>query len=247
VQAHDLWIILGITAVALLYSSVGHGGASGYLAVLAFAGLNKDALSSSGLVLNLFVASLALVSFSTARYMRWSLAALFLAGSLPFAFLGGGLKVSETVYYSLLGIALIAAGLRMLISLRSSDEQTAEPPKAIALLTGALIGLLSGVVGVGGGIFLSPVAILLRWTTAKEASAIAALFIVGNSLAGLAGRVSAHTLNVPPIVWMVLPGALAGGLLGSYVGARKLDNTRLKQVLGLVLLVAAARLVVAPG
>ncbi len=239
-------IAIGIALVALLYSSVGHGGASGYLAVLAFAGLEKEQLSSTSLVLNLVVASLSAIAFARAKHLRWSLALPFLLGSLPFAFIGGRMKVSDTVYYILLGVVLVAAGLRMLIPMKGSSD-TKPPTIPVAVGAGAGIGLFSGIVGVGGGIFLSPIAILLRWMTAKEASAVAAVFILGNSLAGLAGRVTAHTLSLPTAVMPCIPCALAGGLVGSYIGAQKLDNRRLQSVLGVVLLVAAVKLIVSPG
>ena len=231
--------------VAALYSSVGHGGASGYLAILSFFGLAPSVMSSTSLILNVLVAGIGVISFFRAKHLSLRLAWPFIALSIPAAFLGGLVQIADKTYFLLLAIALIAAAFRLAGSLRGAESgETLTPPSlAVALPVGAGIGLLSGVVGVGGGIFLSPVMILKRWADPKRTAAVSALFIVVNSLSGIVGRFLRGGFELGAAVPFIAAAAV-GGLAGSYVGATKFSGLTLRRVLALVLLTAAFKLVV---
>lgn len=228
--------------VAAIYSSVGHGGASGYLAVLALFSLPVAQLSGTALILNILVSSLAFWSFQRSGHKLPAFYWLLIAVSVPFSFLGGSLAIRDTLYKVLLAIALVLAALRLAVGTRTSnDERLAAPSKVALAGTGSAIGFLSGIVGVGGGIFLSPVAIFLRWTTVKSAATLSALFILVNSLSGIAGRAVSGQLVIKPAIGLVV-AAFAGGLLGAQLGSKYLDGAILRKVLAFVLLIAALKL-----
>ncbi len=230
--------------IAALYSSVGHGGASGYLAVLALFGVPPAQMATTALVLNVLVAGIASISYIRAGHFSPRLFWPFAAVSIPLAFVGGLLDVPDPLYYLLLAIALLFAAIRLSLSLASvkTIEEVRRMPLAASLPVGGGIGLLSGIVGVGGGIFLSPVMLLLKWATAKQTAATAAVFILVNSLAGLGGRAMRDDLSLLPAI-PLLAAAFAGGLLGSYWGAERLSSLSLRRVLALVLAFAATKLV----
>lgn len=241
ILSHPFGLIALVFVIAALYGSVGHGGASGYLAVLSFAALSPQELATTALLLNLVVAGLAFISYWQAGHFSFRLTCPFLLTSIPFAFLGGQMKVSEPVYFILLAIALVFAAIRMLLPLRPGHNL--QPVKATtAWGFGAIIGLLSGIVGVGGGIFLSPLMILSGWATAKQTSATAAFFIVANSLAGLGGRLIQHQVVVGDVWAFCIVGAL-GGLIGAYYGARMAPSPVLCRLLSSVLAIAAIKLI----
>lgn len=230
-----------VAAVALLYASVGHGGASGYLAVLAVAGLPPAEMASTALVLNLLVAGISWLSFARAGHFRPRLLAPFLLSSLPAAWLGGYLSVSPRGYALLLAFSLTAAAARMALPDRRPGPPAGRPPRLAALGLGAGIGFLSGAVGVGGGIFLSPLLLILRWADPKETAAASAAFIWLNSLAAIVGRAVAGSFGPGATLWL-LAAALAGGLAGAHLGARRFAGLTLRRLLAAVLLVAAAKL-----
>jgi len=232
-----------IAVVAALYSSVGHGGASGYLAVMSFVILDPPLMSTTALLLNILVAGIGMIQFSRAGHFSWKLALPFVFLSVPFAFVGGLLRISAMTYSLLLAGVLLFTSYRFFRMTSHDEEQSAAPSKAVALGAGSGIGLLSGVVGVGGGIFLSPVMILMKWATTKQTAAISAFFIVVNSIAGLAGRFVRGGLEVGHI-WPFVLAAAVGGLIGSYFGASRFTSKLLRQLLGAVLLIAAVKLVV---
>jgi uncharacterized protein len=230
--------------IAILYASVGHGGASGYLALLSFTTLSPQEMSTTALLLNILVATTAFITYARARYFSWSLTWPFLATSIPAAFIGGMLHVSEQVYFLLLALALFAAAIRMLLPLKVLESNRIHKPNPwTAYATGGSIGLLSGIVGVGGGIFLSPLMVLLRWADPKTTSATAAFFILLNSLSGLTGRFTQGHLIVGNL-WWLLPAGVLGGLIGAYLGARLFSVKVLCRALALVLLVAAFKMVI---
>jgi len=235
-----------IFAVAVLYSSVGHGGASGYLAVLSFFALAPKSMSTTGLILNLFVAGTAFIAFYRAGHFSAPLTWPFLVTSIPAAFIGGMIHVPMQVYAVLLAGALVFAAFRLIAEFRSTPENNrAQLPKlAAALPAGAGIGLLSGLVGVGGGIFLSPLILLMNWADAKRTSATSACFILVNSLAGLAGRFMSSRLEIGVLAPFVV-AAFLGGLAGSHLGANRFSGRTLRRLLGVVLLIAAYKLVAA--
>ncbi len=229
--------------VALAYSSVGHGGASGYLAVLSFFGLPPAAMAPSALCLNLLVSGTSFTSYWRAGHFALRLLWPFLLTSIPFAFLGGLTVVSPRTYLVLLATLLLVAAYRLLVVKPPPQEESflRVPPLHVALPAGAGIGFLSGVIGVGGGIFLSPLIILLRWADAKRTAAASAAFIWVNSAAGLYGHLLRKTVDWPALLWLV-GAAFAGGLVGSYLGAQRFRGLWLRRILGVVLLVATVKL-----
>lgn len=230
-------IVIG--AVALTYALVGHGGASGYLALLALTTLPQREVQITALTLNVIVATIAFVMYRQAKAFSWSLSWPFLLGAAPFVLLGSNVRLSDKTYTLLVGVIVVFAGIRMLVPTRKpTDQPPVDPPHwATGTATGGVIGLLSGLVGVGGGIFLSPVAVLAKWADAKHAAATSSLFIVANSLVGLAGRAPAG-LTVPAQFPWIATAAGAGALAGSWLGARKLSVDWLKKALGLMLIAA---------
>lgn len=235
-------VILAIFVVAVLYSSVGHGGASGYLAVMAFLAVAPEVTRPTALVLNLFVASIAAVQFYRAGYFSWRVFWPFAAASIPFAFIGGMIKLPTNVYKIVLGLVLLFAAFRLAWKFVSEGGEIREPKLWIALIIGAAIGLLSGLVGVGGGIFLTPVLLLMNWSETKTAAGNSALFIFVNSAAGLAGNYAQVSI-LPANAWTWILAAMAGGLIGSLLGAKRFESITLRRVLATVLLFAAVKLI----
>jgi uncharacterized membrane protein YfcA len=233
-------IILAIFIVAVLYSSVGHGGASGYLAVMAFLGVMPEVTRPTALVLNLFVASIGTYQFWRAGYFSWRTFWPFAATSIPSAFVGGMIHLPTNVYKIVLGVVLILAAARLAWKF-TSDDDVKQPNIFIALLIGAVIGLLSGLVGVGGGIFLTPVLLLAGWAETKTAAGVSALFILVNSISGLAGNYT-QLATLPPNVWLWIAAAVVGGIVGSTLGAKRFDSLTLRRVLAVVLLFAGVKL-----
>lgn len=236
---------MAIGAAALLYSSVGHGGGSGYLAVLALAGAAPESMKPAALALNLLVAGLATWRFASAGAFRAALFWPFALASAPAAFLGGRLELSDHVYRPLVGAALVFAAWRLFVRAAPAALREAEarpPPLAVALPAGAVLGLLSGLTGVGGGIFLSPLLLLMRWGAAREVAGVSAAFILVNSATGLAGHL-ARGAALPDGLGAWLLAAGAGGALGSALGARRLAPPALRRVLAVVLALAGAKMI----
>ncbi|MBI3359058.1 MAG: sulfite exporter TauE/SafE family protein [Nitrospirae bacterium] len=227
--------------VALLYSSVGHAGASGYLAAMALVGIVPEVMKPTALVLNILVAGIATVQFYRAGCFSWSLFWPFTLTSIPFAFLGGYITLPGTIYKQLLGLVLLFAAYRLFSNTAITQSPQKTIPPHIALACGAGIGLLSGLIGVGGGIFLSPLLLLMGWAQIKEQSGVAAAFILVNSVAGILGHFLA--LKRFPIVlpyWII--ASSVGGIIGSRLGSRRLGNPTLRRILAVVLVVAVLKL-----
>jgi uncharacterized membrane protein YfcA len=234
-------IILAIFVVAVLYSSVGHGGASGYLAVMAFLAVAPGVTRPTALVLNLFVASIGTVQFYRAGYFSWRIFLPFAAASVPMAFVGGKIHLPTDVYKIVLGVVLMLAAVRLAVKLKN-DDKVNDPPIVACLVIGAAIGLLSGLVGVGGGIFLTPILLLMHWAETRVAAGVSVLFILVNSIAGLAGDYS-QVAVLPPAVWMWIAAAVVGGFIGSTLGSKRFDSITLRRVLAVVLLFAGVKLI----
>lgn len=237
-----LIIAAAILLMAALYSSVGHAGASGYLAVMALAGLAPAVMKPTALMLNILVATLATVRFYRAGYFSWRVLLPFALSSVPFAFVGGALTLPGSVYQKVVGLALLFAAYMLWRRAAAQAVAEARPvplPAAVAL--GAVIGLLSGITGVGGGIFLSPILLLAGWAETRQASGVAAAFILVNSLAGLAGHL-ASVRAVPESIYLWGAAAVVGGLVGTELGRRRLATVTLRRVLSAVLVIAGLKM-----
>lgn len=230
-----------IFVVAALYSSVGHGGASGYLAIMAIFAVSPENMRSSALILNLFVAGISFYSFYRGGYFKFKLLLPFIVLSIPMSFLGARLQINPTTYKIILGIFLLIAIARMLYSAKSFT-QTKPVNITAALILGAFLGFFSGMIGIGGGIILSPILLLLRWATMKETAAISAVFILLNSTSGIIGLASKGALNPIPEMYIMIAMGIAGSFIGSYVGMKKLTSLKLTYLLAAVLLFASFKL-----
>lgn len=232
-----------LAIIAFLYSSVGHGGASGYLALMAFFNFSPGEMRSSALLLNIFVSGIAFFQFYRSGNFRWNFFYPFAILAVPMAFAGAGINLETEVYKVVLGICLFFAAFRIL---GFFGKYTVEEKKQIqfmpALILGGLIGFISGIIGIGGGILLSPIMIFLRWANLKEAAAVSALFILVNSLSGFAGVINTDVTLSPQIyIWII--AALAGGLAGSYFGSKILNQPALRYLLSAVLIFAGFKLI----
>ncbi len=236
------WVgVVLIGLAALLYSSVGHGGASGYLAVMALLGVAAVAMRPAALVLNIVVATIGTTQFARAGYFRWRLFAPFAVASIPAAYLGGRIVLPGAAYRILVGVVLIVSALRLVVTLRAADQSGKQPPLPVCLVVGALLGFLAGLSGVGGGIFLSPLLLLAGWADLRTTAATSAAFILVNSIAGLLGQWPSLDALPSEIVWWA-PAVVAGGVIGSRLGSQRLAVPALRVLLAAVLLVAGLKL-----
>lgn len=235
-------IILGIFIAATLYSSVGHAGASGYIAIMALAGLAPENLKPAALCLNILVASIASVKYYRVGAFSKDLLLPLIITSIPCAYLGGLLTLPGHFYKTLLGIALIYAAIHSFVTAKSAPLASINSPKkSILVIAGAVIGFLSGLIGVGGGIFLSPILLFLRWGETRVISGVAAVFILVNSIAGLIGTMSKHPSLPSGLTYWAL-AAIIGGWLGAEFGSKRLDSSAIRQVMALVLLIAGGKM-----
>lgn len=230
-----------LIVIAFLYSSVGHGGASGYLALMALFSLPITFMKPTALILNIFVSGVAFWYFKKNKHFRWKLFYPFALTSVPASLIGGYMTINATLYKQILGAFLLVAILRMVGILGSEKNDKRELNIVLALLFGLGIGLFSGLIGIGGGIILSPVIILLAWGNMKEAAAVSSLFIFVNSVAGIAGFLIKNN-SVPWDSFMLVPIALIGGTMGAIYGSRRFSNQTLTYLLSFVLLVASIKL-----
>lgn len=232
-------LVFLLAIMAFLYASVGHGGASGYLAVMALFAIAPPLMKQTALLLNLGVSLMSFIAFYRQGYFKWSLFWPFALGSIPAAYLGARIPLTDSTYKQMLGACLFLAVIRMVVSLKESSARSL--PVFSGIFAGALIGLLSGMIGIGGGIILSPLLLLFRWASLKEAAAVSALFIFVNSVAGLAGLKTWIPLDQSQMIyWLV--ASLMGGFLGARWGAGMASNTKVKWILALVLVIASLKL-----
>lgn len=230
--------------VALLYSSVGHGGATGYLALFALFGITNPKIAPIALVLNIFVAGVSFLIFRQSGYFRFGVLLPFVVTSIPFAYLGASLKVSTGIFSIILAILLFLAALRILLPKVATPVRKVNNPLSLwlyGIVIGAVLGFFSGMIGIGGGVFLSPVILLLGIADMRETASVSAGFIVLNSLSGLFSHLARGNVLLAPTLSL---GAvvLLGALLGSFLGARRISPRLLQIPLSLVLLVASFKL-----
>ncbi|WP_207425550.1 sulfite exporter TauE/SafE family protein [Pedobacter sp. SYSU D00535] len=231
---------LSLFIIGFLYASVGHGGASGYLAVLSIFSIPVAEYKPLILVLNILVAGTGFVQFARAGYFKWKLCWPFLLTSIPAAFVGSKMAVKGDIYNLLLGLALIIPVIRLLgFSPAEKIKKEVQVPLAIGL--GIVLGFLSGMLSIGGGIFLSPLLMLLAWANAKEAATASALFIVLNSVSGLLGHPGEIVATPSATIWFL--AAFAGGITGAYFGSQQFRMATVRYLLTAVLAIASAKLI----
>ena len=245
IQNIDFLIALCLMLGAILYTSVGHAGSSVYIAIMSLFGVPAQVIKPTALVLNIIVSS-----YTSFRYVRAKLFDLKLyvplaVGAIPMSFLGGSIDLPSEIYKPIVGAILFFAGIMFLFQLNPQGEKEPKHPHvAISVLTGAVIGLLSGLTGTGGGIFLSPLIIFFAWTTVKGASGTAALFILTNSVFGLLGYVTSvsSVTELPDALWLYAIAVVVGALIGTRLGIKQFSNGMVKRALGAVLLIAGTKL-----
>jgi uncharacterized membrane protein YfcA len=234
-----------ILAAAILYSSVGHAGASGYLAAMALVGLAPEVMKPTALALNILVASIATVRFYRAGYFYWSALWPFVIGSVPLAFIGGAITLPGYIYKPAVGVVLLYSAFRLVWSTVQGPDEAADKginvPTVPAIASGGVIGLLSGLTGTGGGIFLSPLLLFTRWAGTRPTSGTSAAFILANSIAGLSGNY-ASVQQLPSEIWVWAIAAGMGGLIGTELGSRRLQSNGIRRALAAVLVIAGLKL-----
>lgn len=233
-------------AAALLYSSVGHAGASAYLAAMALVGVAPETMRPTALVLNLFVATIVVVRFARAGHLPWRNLVPLAAGSIPAAFLGGSIDLPGEIYRPLVALVLVAGAVRLATARAATDDEEGPGVPIIpGVIAGATIGLLAGLTGTGGGIFLTPLLVLAAWTGTRDAAGLSGAFILVNSISGLAGLLIGGA-SLPSAMPLWVGSVAAGGLIGSWIGAARFSILSLRRALALVLLLAAGKLVFLP-
>ncbi|HJR07055.1 MAG TPA: sulfite exporter TauE/SafE family protein [Pyrinomonadaceae bacterium] len=243
----SITLALLILLAATLYSSVGHGGASGYLAAMALFGLAPATMKPTALCLNILVASIATFRFWRAGCFSWPLLWPFAVASVPLAFVGGAITLPTNVYKQIVGVTLLYAAFRLFLFTRAKADSAAatatrNAPLPLAIFFGALIGLLSGLTGVGGGIFLSPLLLLAGWADTRRTAGVSAAFILVNSIAGLLGNFTSVQALPRAIPYFAL-AAIVGGLVGSEFGSRRLASVTIRRLLAVVLVVAGVKMI----
>ena len=238
---HIYIFLLILPIVAFLYASVGHGGASGYLALMALFSFTPSIMKPTALLLNLFVAAISFFYYYKEGYFNKKLFLSFAITSIPFAFLGGTIEVDASLYKKILAVLLVFAILKMLNVFGKEKDSIKTVKLWQGLLVGALIGFFSGLIGIGGGIILTPIILLLHWGKMKEAAAVSALFIWVNSASGLIGQISSGVqLSMDAFILVLI--ALVGGFFGAYLGSKKINNQKLRYILAFVLIIASVKL-----
>ena len=234
-------LLILLPIVAFLYASVGHGGASGYLALMSLFAFPISFMKPTALVLNILVSGISFYFYYQERKFEWKVFYPFALTSIPFSFLGGIITI-ETHYYKIILATVLAFAVARLIGLFGKEKAVLKPINIpLALLIGAIIGFLSGLIGIGGGIILSPVLLLLGWATMKQTAAVSAIFIFVNSISGLFGFLSKGGV-LPEASYILIVIVTIGGLLGGYYGSKKFNTLTLRNVLAFVLGIAILKL-----
>jgi len=227
--------------VAFFYSSVGHGGASGYLALMAIFSFSPEVMKPTALLLNLFVSLVSFIQFYRGGHFNFKLFLPFALASVPMAYVGGLITIDADIYKKILGLLLLIPIIRFLFFANIKVEEIKKSNVFLSLIIGGTIGFLSGLIGIGGGILLSPVLLLLKWSDMKQTAAISALFIFVNSLSGLAGQLT-KGIHFSPDMFAYVAIAFVGGICGAYFGSMKFNQNILKYLLAIVLIMASYKL-----
>jgi len=242
-QNENIYIFLLILPiVSFLYSSVGHGGASGYLALMALFSFAPETMKPTALLLNIFVAGISFYYYFKAGHFNKKLFLVFAVASVPLSLLGGRFNIDASLYKKVLAILLVFAILKMLNVFGKESETTKDIKLWQGFIIGGIIGFFSGLIGIGGGIILTPLILLFHWGKMKEAAAVSALFIWVNSVAALAGQFSIG-VTLETATFALVAIALIGGILGGYYGSKKINNQKLRYILAVVLIIACAKLI----
>src|SRR6266511_1442839 len=241
-DASHLVLLFGaVGLIAFLYSTVGHAGASGYIAVMTLWGIAPTTIRPTALVLNILVASIGAFQFWRAGHFTWKLFWPFALLSVPTAYLGGYLQPSASVLRILIGVVLLFSAARLVFR-RSDPPQTVTPSRPVAIGVGAGLGFLSGLTGTGGGIFLTPLLLFCRWAHIRQAAAVSALFILVNSIAGLFGYFT-KVRSIPSLGFILAAASIIGGTVGSHFGSRRFAVRVISLCLATILLIAGTKLI----
>ncbi len=228
--------------VSFLYASIGHGGASGYIALMTLMALNPNDIRANALMLNIIVASIAFFNFYKVVTPQLKLIFPLFLGSIPMAYIGGVKELPNLQFKWILAAVLLVPIIRFIKPKRNQEDQLKQTSFAILLVTGAIIGFVSGLIGIGGGILLTPLLLWFSWTSVTQAAVISALFIVVNSVSGLIGFWK-NQIFIPDSFWAIFVATVLGGLLGSYLGANRFNDIYLKRILAGVLIIAVLKLI----
>lgn len=238
-----IWLFyLFMSLIAFLYAAIGHGGATGYIAVMTLFNFLPEKIRPLALVLNIVVAIIAFFFFTKVSRLPQKITLVVLMGSLPMAFIGGQYKLSNQSYHILLALLLLIPIYRLMFEKNESDESLRIPNFPLLFVIGIVLGLISGLIGIGGGVLLAPLLLMNRWATIKETAAISALFIILNSIAGFTGLVYSSGV-FPVIIWSVVPVIVCSAAVGAYVGSHLLPVGVIKKLLALVLIIAIFKLI----
>ncbi len=237
-----IWLfLLGLPFVAFMYSAVGHGGASGYLALMALFSFSPEVMKPTALLLNLFVAAISFYHYWKAGHFNKRLFFYFALASVPLSFLGGLIEIDSSLYKKILAVFLLFATLKMLNVFGKEVKIKQELKAWKGVVIGGAIGFFSGLIGIGGGIILTPIILLMNWGKMKEAAAVSALFIWVNSASGMAGQISSGVV-IEANTFILAAIAVIGGYFGAYLGSKKLNNKGLRFLLAAVLATAFVKL-----
>ncbi len=244
-DAGTIWLTIAFLVIATVYAAVGQAGASGYIAIMGWAGFPPLAMKTSALTLNLVVAAIGTAVFLKAGRLSWRDVWPFALPGFPFSLLGGAVHLPEHIYYPVVGVVLILSALQMIRTTfrdGSAPGEAVTPPLGHALATGAVIGFVSGTTGTGGGVFLAPIILSMKWGTARQSAATTAAYNLTNSIAALAGAYAAWD-HIPGELPLWLSAVAGGGFAGAYIGSHWLSESRMRATLAVLLLVSGIKLV----